>query len=88
MNCEHQKKWCQNGVGPDLTKKWQINEGFKLKSDHFLEGSKNEISRPPSSREKCWNWTGIYVKKWSCVNIPVDVWKNDQKVPENVMFTV
>ena len=47
MNCGHQKKRCQNGVGPDLTQNRQIVIRKLIKKWSFFEGvQKRDFTDP------------------------------------------
>ena len=47
MNCGHQKKRCQNGVGPDLTQNRQIVKRKLIKKWSFFEGvQKRDFTDP------------------------------------------
>ena len=53
LMCRHQNKTCQNGVGPDLTKRLLLNRGRKGKPTPFwkrLDTQKTCQSGPKTSR--------------------------------------
>ena len=47
MNCGHQKKRCQNGVGPDLTQNRQIVKRRLIKKWSFFEGVQKRYFTDP-----------------------------------------
>ena len=89
LNRGHQKKWCQNGVGGDLTKSLKFDKGTNKKNGRFWRASKKQFLRLHSLVKFGWKSKWIYNKNEIYVIMSLDVWKKmTKKKTENVIKPV